>query len=73
MVKRDHFLGFTKKSSTLPRVVWAEESKNGLRFEIEPSCYGAVPTRSQLVTRGQSSCYLHNRFTYKTAGVLLYY
>ena len=31
------FLDFTKKSSILPRVVWAEESKNGLRFEIGPS------------------------------------
>ena len=39
----------------LPRVVWAEESKNGLRFEIGPS-YDVVPTRSQLVTHGQSSC-----------------
>ena len=39
----------------LPSVVWAEESKNGLRFEIGPH-YDAVPTRPQLVTRGQSSC-----------------
>ena len=39
----------------LPRVVWAEESKNRLRFEIKPS-YDVVPTRSQLVTHGQSSC-----------------
>ena len=31
------FLGFTKKSSTLYRVFWAEESKTGLRFEIDPS------------------------------------
>ena len=31
------FLGFTK-TSTLPCLVWAEESKNGLRFEIEPNC-----------------------------------
>ena len=30
------FLGFTKKTTTLPRVVWAEEFKNGLRFEIGP-------------------------------------
>ena len=39
----------------MPRVVWAEESKTGLRFEIRPS-YDAVPTRSQFVTDGQSSC-----------------
>ena len=31
------FLGFTKKSSTLPPVVWSEESKAGIRFEIGPS------------------------------------
>ena len=30
------FLGFTKKSSWLPRVVWAEESKTGLGFKIGP-------------------------------------
>ena len=41
----------------LPRVVWAEKSKNGLRFEIGPS-YDVVLTRSQLVTHGQSSCRL---------------
>ena len=39
----------------MPRVVWAEESKTGLRFEIGPS-YDAVSTRSQLVTHRQSSC-----------------
>ena len=39
----------------LPRVVWAEESKNGLRFEFGPS-YDVVPTRYQLVTHGVSSC-----------------
>ena len=39
----------------MPSVVWAEESKTGLRFEIGPS-YGAVPTSSQLVTHRQSSC-----------------
>ena len=49
------FSGFTKTSSTLPRVVWAGESKTGLRFEIGPS-YDDVPTRSQLVIDGQSSC-----------------
>ena len=48
------FLGFTKKSN-LPRVVWAEESKNGLSFEIRPS-YNNVPTASQFVTDGQSIC-----------------
>ena len=46
---------YEKKSSTLLSVVWAEESKNGLSFEIRPS-YDGVPTRSQLVTHGQSSC-----------------
>ena len=30
------FWGFTKNSSTLPCVVWAEKSKIGLRFEIGP-------------------------------------
>ena len=39
----------------MPRVVWAEESKNGIIFEIWPS-YDVVPARSQLVTDGQSSC-----------------
>ena len=49
------FLGFTKKISTLPHVVWTEDSKTGLGFEIGPS-YGDVPTRSQCLTEGQSSC-----------------
>ena len=49
------FLDFTKKTSTLPRVVWAEKSKAGLRFEIGPS-YDVVPTGSQLVTHGKPSC-----------------
>ena len=49
------FLGFSKKSSTLPLVVWAEESIAGLRFDIRPS-YEVAPTRSQLVTDGQSNC-----------------
>ena len=49
------FLGFTKKSSALPRVVCAEESKTGLRFEIGPS-HDVVQTRSKLVTDRQSSC-----------------
>ena len=48
------FLGFTKTSSTLPRVVWDEESKNGLRFKIGPS-YDNAPMRSRLVTDRQSS------------------
>ena len=39
----------------MTRVVWAEESKNGLRFEIGPSCYD-VQTRSQLQTDRQFSC-----------------
>ena len=43
------------KKSTLPRVVWVEESKNGLGFEIGPN-YDNVPTRSQLLTGRQSSC-----------------
>ena len=46
---------FYKTSSTLPRVVWAEESKNGLGFEIGPN-YDNVPTRSQFLTDRQSSC-----------------
>ena len=49
------FLGFTKKSSTLPRVVWPEESKNGLGFETGPS-YDDVPTKSQLLNDTQFSC-----------------
>ena len=49
LVKRDSFYVLQIKSSTLPPVVSAEESKNGLRFEIGPS-YDVVPTRSQLVT-----------------------
>ena len=48
-------LGFTKKSSTLTRVVWDEESKTDLKFEIGPS-YNDVLTTSQLVTDSQSSC-----------------
>ena len=43
--------------SMLPRVVWDEESKNGLRFEIGPSCY-VVPTTVQCPSDGQSSCNL---------------
>ena len=48
------FRFYKKKSIMLPPVVWAEESKNGIKFEIEPS-YDVVPTRSLLVTDGQSS------------------
>ena len=49
------FLGFTKKVKYIaPCVVWAEESKNGLRFEIGPS-YDDVPAMFQCVTGGQSS------------------
>ena len=36
-------------------VVWAEESKNGLRFEIRPS-YDDAPTMSPCQADGQSSC-----------------
>ena len=36
MVKRGHFEVLRKKSSTMTDVVWPEESKNGLRFEIGP-------------------------------------
>ena len=39
----------------MPRVVWAEESKTSLGFEIRPS-YDDVLTRSQCVTDEQSSC-----------------
>ena len=44
-----------KKLGNMSRVVWAEESKTGLRFEIRSS-YDYVPTRPQLITDGQSSC-----------------
>ena len=39
----------------MPRVVWTEESKNGLRFEIRPSD-DALQTRSQYAADGQYSC-----------------
>ena len=39
----------------MPRVVRAEKSKTGLGFEIGPSC-GDIPTTSQFLTDGQSSC-----------------
>ena len=41
----------------MPRVVWAEEFKTGLRFEIRPS-YDNLPMTSQCVTGGQSNAYL---------------
>ena len=50
-------MGFTKKSSTLPCVVWAKEFKNGLGFEIRPS-FDDIPTSTQLLTDSQSSCTL---------------
>ena len=43
-----------KTSSNIPNVVWADESKNGLRFETEPS-YDSAPTLSQYATAWQSS------------------
>ena len=57
------FLDVTKQSSILPHVVWAKakESKNGLRFEIEPS-YDDVPMTFQCPTDGQSSCRVHNGY-----------
>ena len=36
MVKRDRFRFYEKKTSWLPRVVRAEESKTGLGFKIGP-------------------------------------
>ena len=35
-MRKARFEVLQKKSSTLPRVVWPEESKTGLGFEIEP-------------------------------------
>ena len=49
-------------------VVWAEESKNGLRFEIKPS-YDDAQTTSQCAADGQSSCKRHlppNKFAWLT-------
>ena len=49
---------YEKIPSNIPRhVVWAEESKNSLRFEIRPS-YDGVPMASICLTDGQSSCML---------------
>ena len=39
----------------MPRVVWARESKTGLRFEIGPS-YDGFPTASQCATAWQFRC-----------------
>ena len=41
-------LCFTKKTSMLSRVVWVEESKKGVGFEIGPK-YDDAPTASQLL------------------------
>ena len=41
--QRAFFEILRKKSSIFPSVVWAEESKNSLRFEIRPN-YDGVPT-----------------------------
>ena len=48
------FWGFTTKIKYQPRVVWAEEPKTGLGFEIGPS-HDDVPTTSQCLTDGQTS------------------
>ena len=42
-----------KKLITFPCVVWSEESKSGLGFEVEPS-YGNVPTRSHPASSAQT-------------------
>ena len=55
MVKRGYFEVLRKKSSTITDVVWTEESKNGLQFEIRPS-YDDAPMTSHFVTDGKSSC-----------------
>ena len=55
MVKRGHFEVLRKKTSNMPREVWAEESKNGLGFEIGAS-YDDVQTRSQLVQWTATTC-----------------
>ena len=44
-----------QKSSNMPRVVWAEESKTGRGFEIGPS-YDNVSMTTQFLTNGQSRC-----------------
>ena len=54
LVKRAQFQ-VLQKSSTLPRVVWVEESKNSRGFEIGPS-YDNVPMTSQCATVLESSC-----------------
>ena len=57
------FLGSTKHKY-FARVVWFEESKNGLGFDIGPN-YDDVPTRSQLLTDRQSSCKTVLRIDYR--------
>ena len=58
----------------LPRIVWVEEFKNSIGFEIG-SNYDDVPTRSQLVTDGQSSCirdWAQSQFFYWTKLHIVY-
>ena len=59
LTKRTYFW-VLQKTSTFPRVVWAEEPKTGFIFEIRPSfdgpSYDDIPTMSQLVVYRQSSC-----------------
>ena len=54
MVKKGHFEVLRKKSRNKPRVVWIEESKNGLRFEIGPS-YDGLPTQKNIPERSEFS------------------
>ena len=55
LTKRARFEILSKKSSIMPRVVWAEESKTSLGFEIGLS-YDNVQMTSQCSTAWQSSC-----------------
>ena len=68
MVKQSYFEVLRKKSSNMARVVWAEESKNGLRFDIGPR-YGSLPMRSQCPSDGQSSCNRSGTFLKKRVSV----
>ena len=64
---------FYKKSSNMPCVVWAEEYKTGLGFEVGPG-HDDVPTTSQFLTDGQSSrsqTYCPMLFTFIGGGTLL--
>ena len=54
LAKRACFEVLQKTSNTI-RVIWSEESKTGLGFEIGPS-YDDVPITSQCATILQSSC-----------------